>query len=49
MVLSLEAKKQSDSVWEVYTNSGRERTNINAIDWAKQAEELERARYFLHL
>ena len=40
MVLSLEAKKQSDSVWEVYTNSGRERTNINAIDWAKQAEEL---------
>ncbi len=40
MVLSLEAKKQSDSVWEVYTNSGRERTNINAIDWAKQVEEL---------
>ena len=40
MVLSLEAKKQSDSMWEVYTNSGRERTNLNAIDWAKQAEEL---------
>jgi cyclase len=40
MVLSLEAKKQPDSMWEVYTNSGRERTNLNAIDWAKQAEEL---------
>lgn len=40
MVLSLEAKKQTDSVWEVYTNSGRERTNINAIDWAKQVEQL---------
>ena len=40
MVLSLEAKKQSDSMWEVYTNSGRERTYLNAIDWAKQAEEL---------
>ena len=31
MVLSLEAKKQSDSLWEVYTNSGRERTNLNAV------------------
>ncbi len=40
MVLSLEAKKQSDSVWEVYTNSGRERTNLNAIEWAKHVEEL---------
>ncbi len=40
MVLSLEAKKQTDSDWEVYTNSGRERTNINAIDWAKQVEQL---------
>jgi imidazole glycerol-phosphate synthase subunit HisF len=40
MVLSLEAKKQSDHTWEVYTNSGRDRTNLNAIDWAKQAESL---------
>jgi cyclase len=40
MVLSLEAKKQSDYIWEVYTNSGRDRTNLNAIDWAKQAERL---------
>ena len=40
MVLSLEAKKQSDSLWEVYTNSGRERTNLNAVDWAKKVEDL---------
>ena len=40
MVLSLEAKKQSDSLWEVYTNSGRERTNLNAVDWAKRVEDL---------
>tara|TARA_B100000780_G_C21123471_1_gene455309 strand:+ start:3324 stop:4091 length:768 start_codon:yes stop_codon:yes gene_type:complete len=40
MVLSLEAKKQSDYIWEVYTNSGRDRTNLNAIDWAQQAERL---------
>ena len=40
MVLSLEAKKQSDYIWEVYTNSGRDRTNLNAMDWAQQAERL---------
>ena len=40
MVLSLEAKKQSDYIGEVYTNSGRDRTNLNAIDWAQQAERL---------
>jgi cyclase len=40
MVLSIEAKKQSDSSWEVYTNSGREKTNIDAVEWAKQAQTL---------
>ena len=26
--------------WEVYTNSGREKTNIDAVEWAKQAQTL---------
>lgn len=34
MVLSIEAKKQSDDFWEVYTDSGREKTGINVVDWA---------------
>lgn len=40
MVLSIEAKKQSENIWEVYTNSGRERSYLDAIEWAKQGEEL---------
>ena len=36
MVLSIEAKKQSNDSWEVYTDSGREKTGIDAIDWAKE-------------
>lgn len=40
MVLSIEAKKQSENIWEVYTNSGRERSHLDAIEWAKQGEEL---------
>jgi imidazole glycerol-phosphate synthase subunit HisF len=36
MVLSIEAKKQSDDFWEVYTDSGREKTGINVVDWAKE-------------
>ena len=35
MVLSIEAKKQSESSWEVYTNSGREKTNIDAVSGQK--------------
>jgi cyclase len=36
MVLSIEAKKQTDNTWEVYTDSGRERTGIDVIDWTKE-------------
>jgi cyclase len=39
MVLSIEAKKQSDTMWEVYTDSGREKTGIDVIDWAKEGVE----------
>tara|TARA_Y100001949_G_scaffold60143_1_gene50860 strand:+ start:586 stop:1359 length:774 start_codon:yes stop_codon:yes gene_type:complete len=39
MVLSIEAKKQSDTMWEVYTDSGREKTGIDVVDWAKEGVE----------
>tara|TARA_Y100000741_G_scaffold157039_1_gene118684 strand:- start:847 stop:1617 length:771 start_codon:yes stop_codon:yes gene_type:complete len=41
MVLSIEAKKYDDNLWEVYTENGRQRTGIDVLKWAKQGEELE--------
>ncbi len=38
MVLSVEAKKQSENSWEVYTDSGREKTGINVLDWVREGE-----------
>lgn len=40
MVLSIEAKQQSAGSWEVYTDCGRERTGIGAVDWARRGVEL---------
>lgn len=40
MVLSVEAKKQADETWEVYTDCARESTGMNVIDWVKEAEML---------
>lgn len=34
MVLSIEAKRQPSGLWEVYTECGRERSGIDAIEWA---------------
>jgi len=39
VVLSIEAKKISEDKWEAYTEGGREKTGINAIDWIKKALE----------
>jgi len=39
MVLSIEAKYQDSGNWEVYTDSGRERTGIDVIDWVKKGEK----------
>jgi cyclase len=40
MVLSIEAKRQSAGKWEIYTDCGRERSGLDAIEWAKQGESL---------
>jgi cyclase len=40
IVISIEAMKIRDHSYEAYINSGREKTNIDAIEWAKKAVEL---------
>ena len=40
IVLSIEAKRQPDGHYEAYTDNGRERTGLDAIDWAKRAIDL---------
>lgn len=40
VVLSIEAKRKSLGQWEVYTDSGREASGIDVIEWALKAVEL---------
>lgn len=40
LVLSIDAKLTSTDKWEVLTESGRERTGLDALDWAIKGAEL---------
>lgn len=40
IVISIEAKKISENKWEAYIDGGREKTGIDAVDWAKKAIKL---------
>lgn len=40
VVLSVDAKFVSEGKWEVYTDMGRERTNMDVLEWIKQAVDL---------
>ena len=40
VVLSIEATKHEDGHWGVYTDNGRERTNLEVLEWATRAVEL---------
>lgn len=40
MVLSIEAKQLTPSRWEVYTDNGRERSGVDAVEWARRGVEL---------
>ncbi len=40
IVGSIEAKRQKEGGWEAYTDNGREKTGLNAIEWAKRLVEL---------
>lgn len=36
IVVSIEAKRMREGYWEAYTDNGRERTDVDAIEWAKK-------------
>lgn len=38
IVLAIDAKKDGDNLWRVYTHGGRNPTPLNAIEWAKEGE-----------
>jgi imidazole glycerol-phosphate synthase subunit HisF len=40
IVVSIEAKKNSSDKWEAYTDTGRERTGVDVLDWASKAVQL---------
>lgn len=40
LVGSLQVKKIAANKWEIYTDCGRERTNIDAFEWAQKMESL---------
>lgn len=40
MVLSIEAKRTGQGKWEAYTDNGREKTGIDAVDWARRGKDL---------
>ena len=41
VVCAIDAKRREDkSGWDVYLNGGRVNTGIDALEWAKKAEEL---------
>lgn len=40
MVVSIEAKRVGAGLWECYTDNGREKTGLDVVQWAMQAESL---------
>lgn len=40
MVLSIEAKQQASGRWEAFTDCGRERSGVDAVEWAKRGVQL---------
>jgi imidazole glycerol-phosphate synthase subunit HisF len=40
VVLAIDTKKEPDGKWCVYSNGGRQKTNLQTLDWAKQATDL---------
>lgn len=47
MVQSIEAKETGPGSWEVYYDNGREKTGIDVLDWAKEAESRGAGEIFL--
>lgn len=40
MVLSIEAKRVGENKWEAYYDNGREKTGIDAVEWARRGYKL---------
>lgn len=40
IVISIEAIRKPNGAYEAYTNNGRERTGVDALEWAERAAEL---------
>jgi cyclase len=40
VVIAIDAKKISEKKWEIYTHGGRKATGLDAVEWAKKAENL---------
>ena len=40
VVLSIDAKRNDENSWSVYIKGGREKTDLDAIEWAKKGVEL---------
>jgi cyclase len=40
IVVSIEAKRKPDGAYEAYVDSGRERTGLEVVEWARRAESL---------
>lgn len=40
IVLAIDAKRDEDGHWYVYTHGGRKRTSLNAVEWAKKGVAL---------
>lgn len=38
VIVSIQAKRQNQDYWEAYTLNGRERVEVDALAWAKEAE-----------
>ena len=40
IVVAIDARRQPDGTWAVYTHGGRRKTDLDAVDWAYRAAEL---------
>jgi len=40
IIVSIQAKRKDDGHWEAYAENGREKTGLDAVEWAKQAVDL---------
>lgn len=40
IVISIEAKRRSPHHWEALVDNGRERTGVDAVEWARKAQDL---------